>query len=139
MMFGSSGKKQWEDAPEIERFTWRINESATSYSRWYKSIVRLNDPGLNTQGSEHLFQTILGTYDEKGMPLTTEKSRHRSSLLRINHYFTKSRAEWKQRHPIDKTGETIPRKEKRWSSVQSMDVDDRTILRFLPELKERMK
>jgi hypothetical protein len=137
MMFGSSGKQEWEDAPVIERFTWRPHEGL-HFNNWVKSIVRLNDPLLATIGSEHLFRTSGGTYDEQGRLLTTEETTPCSSLLRLNHYFTKSRKEWEERHPEDFSGEVIPRDEKRWA-VQSMDVDDRTIWKFLPQLRERMK
>jgi hypothetical protein len=143
MMFGSSGKQEWEDAPVIERFTWRPNENSIAYwdlyNTWYKSIVRLNDPDLRTCGSEHGFTTRGGTYDEEGRVLTGEHGPLCSSLLRLNHYFTKSRKEWEERHPADFSGEVIPRSEERWAGVQAMDVDDRTIWKFLPALKERMK
>lgn len=138
MMFGSSGKQEWEDAPVIERFTWRPNESFPK-NQMYKSIVRLDDPALATIGSEHLFRTIRGTYDEQGRLLETEEAPPCSSLLRLNHYWTKSRKEWEERHPLDFSGEVIARDEERWSGVQSMDCDDRTIQRFLPELKSRLK
>ena len=139
MMFGSSGKEEWEDAPVIERFTWRPGENVTSYNRWSKSIVRLSDPDLATIGSEHLFRTRGGTYDEQGRILDSEETQPCSSLLRLNHYFTKSRKEWEDRHPPDFSGEVVPRNEDRWAGVQAMDVDDRTIWKFLPKLKEMMK
>lgn len=138
MMFGSSGKQKWEDAPVIERFTWRPAES-NPYNRMYKCIVRLDDPDLSTVGSEHHFATKLGTYNEDGDPLTDREANHRSSILRLNHYFTKSRQEWEDRHPHDASGETWGRDENRWDWVQAMDVDDRTIQKFLPALKERLK
>ncbi len=138
MMFGSSGKLKWEDAPVIERFTWRQHDGL-HFNHWCKSIVRLSDPELATCGSEHYFRTAAGTYDELGNPLMAEETRPYSSLLRLNHYFTKSREEWEQRHPDDRSGEVVPADEKRWIGVQSMDVDDRTIQRFLPQLKERLK
>lgn len=137
MMFGSGGKMVWEDAPIIERFTWRPSES-NPYNYWSKSIVRLNDPQLATMGSEHVFRTEGGTYDEKGKAITAEEMPPCSSLLRINHYFTKSRAEWEARHPPDFSGEVIPRSEDRWAWVQEMHTDDRTIWKFLPALKERL-
>lgn len=138
MMFGSSGKQEWEDAPVIERFTWRPNESLP-YNRMYKSIVRLDDAALSTLGSEHHFQTSGGTINEDGTPLLDREAPPRSSILRLNHYFTKSRKEWEQRHPIDTSSETWGRDENRWLWVQAMDVDDRTIQRFLAALKERLK
>lgn len=137
MMFGSSGRKEWSPDPVIERFTWRPADYCF-YNWWYKSIVRLDDPDLGTLGSRERFRTARGTFNEEGTPLTGDEHPHRSAILRLNHYFTKSREEWEKRHPIDNSGETHGREEKRWSDVQSMDVDDRTIQRFLPGLKRRL-
>jgi GT2 family glycosyltransferase len=138
MVFGSSGKTEWEDIPVIERFTWRPNEN-NLYNLWYKSIVRLDDPDLRTLGSPHRFCTRNGTFNEEGKRLTEDNHPHVSSLLRVNHYFTKSRKEWEERHPVDTSGSCFPRADERWTSVQAKDVDDRTVQRFLPTLKARLK
>ena len=137
MMFGDSGETEWRDAPVIERFTWRPLES-NYFNRWYKSIVRLDDPDLNTLGSTHRYRTKGGTFNEFGLKLEDNESPHTSSFLRLNHYFTKSRPEWETRHPIKQDGVTYERDEKRWFDVQAKDVDDRTVQRFLPELKKRL-
>ena len=124
----------------IERFTWRPLES-NYFNRWYKSIVRLDDPDLNTLGSTHRYRTKGGTFNEFGRhsDLPTMNHPHTSSFLRLNHYFTKSRPEWEARHPVEQDGVTYFRDEKRWFDVQAKDVDDRTVQRFLPALKERLK
>lgn len=138
MVFGPGDETAWRDAPVIERFTWRPNE-VNYFNRWYKSIVRLDDPQLNTLGSTHRYRTSGGTFNEDGLQLTDNESPPVSSLLRINHYFTKSRPEWEERHPLFEDGQPYERDEKRWNDVQRRDVDDRTIQRFLPALKERLK
>lgn len=138
MCFGAGDETEWRDAPVIERFTWRPAES-NRFNRWYKSIVRLDDPDLNTKGSTHTYQTRNGTFNENGIELPDNEHAHTSSHLRINHYFTKSRPEWEARHPVEQDGVTYWRDPKRWDDVQARDVDDRTIQRFLPELKERLK
>lgn len=138
MCFGSSGKTEWEDAPVIERFTWRPEESC-GWNQWFQSIVRLNDPSLSTQGHDHLFRTAGGTYNESGALVRGTDQPQFRSLLRVNHYWTKSRAEWEERQPADWSGETYGRYEERWREVQGMDVDDREIQRFLPALKARLQ
>lgn len=138
MMFGAGDETEWRDAPVTERFTRRPAES-NYFNRWYKSIVRLDDPDLNTLGSTHRYRTRGGTFNESGLPLEDNESPHTSSLLRINHYFTKSRPEWEARHPLEQDGVTYERNMNRWNDVQARDVDDRTIQRFLPQLKERLK
>lgn len=138
MNFGSSGETEWRDAPVIERFTWRPKES-NEWNRWIKSIVNLADPRLGPTGSGHHFKTRGGTFNEWGEPIPGAHTEPKSSVLRLNHYFTKSRSEWEQRHPIVTDGSTWTRNERRWSEVQDRDADDRTIWRFLPELKKRLK
>jgi hypothetical protein len=138
MVFGPGDEREWRDAPVIERFTWRPN-SVNYFNRWYKCIVRLDDPDLNTLGSSHRYRTRFGTFNEEGLRLDGNESPPCSSVLRVNHYFTKSRPEWETRHPTFEDGMPFERDEKRWNDVQRRDVDDRTIWRFLPELKERLK
>ena len=106
MVFGAGYETAWRDAPVIERFTWCPNE-VNYFNRWYKSIVRLDDPQLNTLGSTHRYRTSGGTFNEDGLQLTDNESPHVSSLLRINHYFTKSRPEWEERHPLFEDGATL--------------------------------
>lgn len=138
MVFGPGEETDWRDAPVIERFTWRPNED-NYFDRWFKCIVRLDDPDLHQLGSNHLYRTRAGTFNEEGKLLDGDQSHPCSSLLRINHYFTKSRPEWEIRHPLIEDGIPYERDEKRWNDVQRRDVDDRTIQRFLPALKERLK
>lgn len=138
MFFGAGDETAWRDAPLIERFTWRPPES-NYFNRWYKSIVRCDDPDLNTKGSTHTYRTQNGTFNEWGIALPDNVNDHHSLLLRINHYFTKSRPEWEERHPLVEDGIPYGRDEKRWIDVQEKSFDDRTIQRFLPQLKERLK
>jgi hypothetical protein len=138
LCFGAGDETEWRDAPLIERFTWRPLES-NYFNRWYKSIVRLDDPDLNTKGSTHTYRTQNGTFNEWGTPLPDNEFDHSSLTLRINHYFTKSRPEWEERHPMVEDGISYGRDEHRWIDVQDRSVDDRTIQRFLPALKERLK
>jgi hypothetical protein len=138
MVFGAGDETAYRDAPAIERFTWRPQE-ANYFNRWYKSIVRTDDPELRTKGSTHTYHTANGTHNEWGHGLPDNEHDHTSLLLRVNHYFTKSRPEWEERHPLIEDGIPYARDERRWRDVQERNVDDRTIQRFLPALKERLK
>jgi hypothetical protein len=137
MNFGAGDETEWRDAPVIERFTWRP-AGYNWWNYWIKSIVRLDDPGLGPTGSGHHFKTNGGTFNELGDPIDGARAQPRYAKLRLNHYFTKSRPEWEERHPVVTDGSTWPRREDRWTDVQDRDVDDRTIWKFLPQLKERL-
>lgn len=141
MCFGSGGQQDYENRPVIERFTWRPREE-NFYNQWQKCILNLSaDPAIQVQsGDPHIFNTSYGMFDENGQPTYCPKENHSSEILRINHYFTKSRQEWETRHPVDEPilGGLYPRDESRWSGVQAMEVDDREIQRFLPELNRRL-
>ena len=138
VLFGSSGRLLWEDAPVIERFTWRPHEN-TPWCRWIKNIVNAEDPGLtiDTPGG-HLFQTAWGTYNELGQRVEHQQMDPVHDLLRINHYFTKSNEEFDQRHPKSDSDDRFICVEDRWSTVQAQEVDDRSIQRYLPELRRRL-
>jgi len=60
--------------------------------------------------------------------------------LKINHYSSKSLAEWRERILLgkpDRAGIEVREQEWYWDR-QQMDVDDRDIQRFLPELERRL-
>ena len=142
MCFGASDETDWRDTPTIERFTWRPNEP-NEWNVWYKTIMRLPSNGAVCTSS-HTFKTAGGTFLEDGTQLLdgiTPVPNHppKSSLLRINHYFTKSRPEWEKRHPANPGMNAWARNENRWGSLQIRDVDDRTIQKWLPELRKRLK
>lgn len=141
MCFGASNETEWRDVPVIERFTWRPNEY-NEWNVWYKSIVRLPSPQAKGR-TVHTFDAPGGMHLEDGSILLTgdvppPNHAPRSSLFRINHYFTKSRPEWEKRHPLNPGNTALVRQENRWTSLQVRDVDDRTIWKWLPQLKARL-
>jgi hypothetical protein len=136
MMFGSGGKEQWEDAPVIERFTWRI-DAANPVNNHVKSILWM-DQNISMAGDIHTFHTEHGTFNEHGAPIGSAFSQHSSEILRINHYYTKSRQEWRAKVERGRA-DAMPRYQDDPLLEPSVcNVEDRQIQRFLPELKRRL-
>lgn len=138
MVFGSGGQTEYEDKPVIERFTWR---PATSHpvDQHIKSVVWM-DQQVSVGSDPHFFHVQNGTFDENGNPIRGPYSSHSSRVLRINHYSSKSLAEWRKRILLgkpDRSGVEVREQEWYWDR-QAMDVDDREIQRYLPQLKERL-
>jgi len=136
--FGSGGEQQWRNAPVIERFTWRVADSNVVNSH-IKSVIRM-DQNVHVGGDPHFFQVERGTFNEKGEPIHGPFSTHSSSILRINHYCSKSYEEWVERSKLGKPDRPGLEIDPIWYyGRQAMEVDDRDIQRFLPQLKERLK
>lgn len=138
MTFGSSGKQEYEDKPVIERFTWRPNTSHPVNAHiksviWMDQNVSVVDP--------HHFNVEHGTFNEQGAAVHGPFSNHSSEILRINHYSSKSLAEWRKRILLgkpDRGGIEVREDEWYWDR-QQMEVDDHEIQRYLPELKRRLE
>jgi len=138
MCFGSSNKQEWEDAPVIERFTWRP-AAENGVNQHIKSIICL-DQDVRVGSDPHFFQVPRGTFTENGEQIGGPLAgRHSSSILRINHYSAKSYGEWLKRSQLGKPDRPGMDIDPAWYwDRQAMDVEDREIQRFLPELKRRM-
>lgn len=137
MVFGSGGQTEYEDKPVIERFTWR---PATSHpvDDHVKSVIWM-DQNVSVIDPHH-FNTERGTINENGQAIGGPFSHHCSNVLRINHYSSKSLAEWRKRIQLgkpDRGGVEVREDEWYWDR-QQQDVDDREIQKFLPELKRRL-
>ena len=140
MCFGSSGREDYAPEPVIERFTWRPH-TKSDFNRHIKSIVRMNQE-VWVGDTPHNFRTAKGTFGEAGEPISGPfSSRHRSDILRINHYSSKSRQEWLERSKLGKPDrpDSMPIDPDWYEKRQARDVDDRQIFKFLPALKERLK
>jgi hypothetical protein len=136
MMFGSSGKEEYEDIPVIERFTWRCDVS-NPVNNHVKSILWM-DQTIGMAGDIHTFHTDHGTFNEHGAVIGSAFSAHSSEILRINHYYTKSRQEWHAK-VMRGRADAMPRYEDdAFLKPETRCVDDREIWKFLPELKRRL-
>lgn len=137
MCFGSSGHEQCTDRLVTERFTWRPTDNFGT-NAFYKCIVRmdrLDSVGLNA----HLFNVRGGTFNQHGKPVTNTYSFPPvHEPLRINHYVTKSRGEFVRRIAHGRVDQRCTRDPREFDVYQARDVEDRSIWRFLPELKRRL-
>lgn len=137
MVFGSGGQEEYRDAPVTERFTWRPANSHPVDSH-VKSVIWM-DQGISAIDPHH-FNVEHGTINENGAQVCGPFSPHSSELLRINHYSSKSLAEWRKRILLgkpDRGGVEVREQDWYWDR-QAMEVDDREIQRYLPQLKERL-
>ncbi len=137
MCFGSSQREQWTDQPVIERFTLRPADHFGPNVH-IKSIVRM-DQVEGVGPDPHHFHVRCGTVNEAGELVSgpfTAKASHQ--LLRINHYVTKSREEYRQRIALGRADLARSRELSEYDHYQAQEVDDHEIWRFLPELKVRL-
>jgi len=133
--FGASGEQEYRPEPVIERFTHRLPTSNPA-STHIKSIIWM-DQEVHTGGDPHFFHAETGTWNENGEPVDGPLFPHSSDILRINHYCTKSRQEWRARAELG-TPDRVEIKidEMDFEGYQNDVIEDRDIQRFLPKLKE---
>ena len=146
-IFGSSGHRERPQGLVIENYLRRTdNEQA---NRHIKSIVdprRAEGPG----GNPHFFRYRDGSaVDETGAPVEGPPFSFTESvhfdLLRVNHYYTKSEQEFKDK--LAKPKAHGPEYQVPVADEQRLDrqiatlneVEDRTILRYLPALREALE
>jgi hypothetical protein len=130
-LYGPSGHKTRPPGLVIESYTVRTNQPRRV--RWWKSIV---DPSrtLQTQGP-HTFAYDDGI--ERPVPGFA-----RFDQLRINHYWTKSEAEFKAKleRPWAHTGKPsgTPFERALTMTAGELGVTDESILQYLPALREAL-
>jgi len=136
LMFGSSGHQLRPAGLQIENFTQR-SETDFIANRHIKSIVRPDR--VFPPADPHFFSCKDGELivTEAGLPLSSAMTDSVSvEKLRINHYFTRSREDMYQKMLRGRADNGTSRT---WESMESADrneVEDLTIQRFLPQLKE---
>jgi Glycosyltransferase family 92 len=142
VMFGSSGHRTKPPGLVIENYLWRTD--SPQLNSIIKSIV--NPRRVTAFGTPHYFMYRHGvTVDasQRAMikpPLWRTES---PSLerIRINHYMVKSEEEFRaklERGHADGAPPKPKDKIDRWVRRYN-DVEDRTILRYLPELRQRLE
>jgi GT2 family glycosyltransferase len=135
--FGASGREEYSSEPVLERFTWRL-PNTNDNGRHIKSILRMDKQCVSGQNA-HFFNVQGGTFGEEGEKITSARTViHHSSLLRINHYGTKSRQEYYKRIALGRVDGLGVVSRTMFEDRQARDIDDRTIQQFLPALKVRL-
>ncbi|HWX48375.1 MAG TPA: glycosyltransferase family 2 protein [Roseomonas sp.] len=140
-VFGSNGHEAQPAGLVMENFTRRgpddfgPNKHVKTFARVPKLInpgihvpSTLDGPMLDTEGQE---------IDRQGRGVHTRVAR---GALRINHYFIKSRVEWERkrrrgRAPMIVSDPRRIRDDSVFTAHDRNDIEDHTILRFLPEVK----
>jgi glycosyl transferase family 2 len=143
LLFGSNGLQLRPPGLCIEAFTRR---AATDFHNHQhpKNIVRLHE--VVFLSDPHFFDTRRGTVDEMGRLVALNRKApalptvFSHDRIRINHYFTKSAAEWKIRQArgkvIRRPGDPdFMRPQSDFDIHDRNEVEDLTIQRFLPRLK----
>ena len=138
LYFGSSGHKARPDGLQIEHFTKRSADDC-EINKFVKSIVRPDE--VIADKDPHLLMPI----NDKNFLVTENKeqlpwSQSREVLvqkLRINHYYTRSKQEMKEK---SMRGDAIfPVQQKQLTLIESRDnneIEDLTIQRFVPKLRQ---
>lgn len=137
LMFGSSHHKTRPEGLVIENYRYRAIDS------FMNNVKTIGNPRLmRCAVSPHYPVYLYGSYNvnENGRKLYTPFDFHKStSIIRINHYYTKSEEECMAK--IAK-GIVVPKGRERTRETflqrDRNEVYDDTILRYLPELKKRL-
>lgn len=147
LWFGSSGHVERPDTLVIESYT----ECSDRLDILYKSIVRpelmkrmktIHTPVFTTGFpfvTEH--KKVVPTYVEFNRDIAERLTNPTNDIIQLNHYKVKSKAEWMERatHRGAVAGNTWRDHEQDFFNQDYSQAEDRTILRFLPQLKERLR
>jgi hypothetical protein len=129
-MFGSSGAQKKENLPVCKRFTMAAFREVYA-NRHVKTIAK---PELIRQLSTHRPFLKKGLFvDEHGREITDRRGIHDSvsyDVIRINHYFTKSREEWLKKITRGMADCPGNRSEDKFFKTDHNDERDTFILKF---------
>ncbi len=128
LMFGSSGLAGWEPKFVTERFL-RRGQNSFSPNTIGKCIVKMKEATRASNGhiiqcSGPLINTAHQEIDQSG-PGIHNNSSHR--YIALNHYFTKSREEWRQRRALGRVSQPAGqhlRTEADFDSHDKNDIED---------------
>jgi glycosyltransferase involved in cell wall biosynthesis len=138
LIFGSNGHRHRPTGICIESFTRRAPDGFPINAH-PKSIVRLSE--ARGVGDPHIFATTRGSVDEHGRPMARDPAvpalyqNCSHERIRINHYFTKSAEDWAIKQARGRADQSSLRPDRDFAIHDRNDVEDLTILRFLPRLR----
>ncbi|NJO79379.1 MAG: glycosyltransferase family 92 protein [Cyanobacteria bacterium RM1_2_2] len=138
LMFGTSGHGVRPAGLQIENFTKRA-ETDFAENRHIKSIVRPDR--VLPPADPHFFSCKDGvTVTENHLPLSSALTDSVSvGKLRINHYFTRSREDMHQKMLRGRADNGTSRNWEFMEYTDRNEVEDLTIQRFLPQLKQAIE
>ena len=127
-VYGTSGWKQPPEGLVIENYLMRAPDDYNG-NRQVKSIV--HPRSVTGRPSFHHFPLRGGAVGEDRRP-TESADRHRSAdLLRVNHYYTRSEAEFERKRRMPSESGRA-----REGTAPADAIRDETILQFAPQLRE---
>jgi hypothetical protein len=139
--FGTSGHRTKPDGLVIESYTGTLG------FRMHRHIKSIIDPMRTDQcqGPHHfLYENESLAVDENHYPIRGATMAYNSvSRLRINHYYTRSEAEFREKLGRLRPDNAEPYSEGQWEQFTKTFQDrynepDETILRYVPALKEQL-
>ena len=141
-IYGSSGLKEQTDGLVIERFLYRSNIKTLPPNKHIKTIV--NPRTVASWPVSHFPLYIPGycSYNEDGKPVVgpfNEIDENGPRKLRINHYFTKSLAEYKERRVLKGVDDWGIRGIEDFYTHDHNEFFDDSALRYLEKTKEYME
>lgn len=136
LCFGSSGHIKRPKGLQVENYTKRAPDNFESH-KVVKSIIR-PDKTLGSAGNPHEFTYLDGlAVTESKQPLLGGSRTQISSVkkLRINHYKTRSQEDGDYKTRRGRPTTLQPRNPQLFKAYDRNDIEDLTIQRFLPQLK----
>lgn len=144
LMFGTSGHAAPVEGPLVEHYTMRAPVPTGAIKdpllANYKSVVQPHRI-VGNRGAHNFVTDVEGCngYDEARRQIRRKAPRRVTvEHLRINHYYTKSHAEWQTRFGRTEGPGTVARDaflRAAFETVERAPVEDRTVQRYLPALK----
>jgi len=141
VMFGSSGHLRRPEGLVLENYLLR----AAHVNSAIKSIVNPRRVAASANTHHWLYRSGHVACDENERPVRTWQSVPATAeILRVNHYWSKSLKDGENkvtRGAVDQWTRDNPRTMELWHDFDSRlnEVEDREILRFVPELKRRLE
>lgn len=141
-LFGTSGHVSPPPGLVIENYVWRL--AVPKPGTHIKSIVDPTRTGRPLSGHHFTHEDGMAV-DERKRPIEDGMTAsHSMSVLRVNHYVTKSRAEWMRklgrRRPDLGVMRRLPRLEMLRRRDRALNTElDHTITAFVPQVQERLK
>ena len=141
LLFGSNGHKEKTDGLVIERFTKRSKD----VNKHCKSIVR-PELCLHVGKNPHTFKVREGGLirDEKGNSLPEEYAvldGGSADILRINHYYCKSYAEYceRRKNPTPDTGKFVENQDEAFKAHDCNEIEDTRVRDlYAAKIKEKL-
>lgn len=138
-MFGHSGHKEPPPGLVIENYVKR----AATPLRELRKVKSIVDPTRVTGVHVHEFPTDLDrNFTPSRSPWSKEHCDDAEDPILINHYFTKSEAEFAAKLAKNMVGRETPehkKKSSRAKAIETATLDDHLIQRFVPALKALMR